>query len=240
MTDADPNLLVSEIARDAEALLTVAAWPDLPAGMAVLPLDGCDYASGKSIGSGHDLALANGCRPGAVAVRVDVAGIVRQAVAADPNYPTVALDVAAMVAEAVAIHEAAHAIVAEPDAEKDIAGAVARVRAAEAAPSRSGADAHCPRWAAAVVALTCRAIRLRPAIERVDREATLRDDLSRYGIDAAAVADALGDVADDARLRELLAAGGDVASRVASACRPQAERQAVIDHRRQRVAAGGI
>ena len=112
MTAADIDLLVGEITRDAEALLAVAAWPDLPAGVALLPLDGRVDAAGASIGSGHDLALANGCRPGAVAVRVDVASIMRQAVTAAPGSPAVALNIAGIVAEAVAIHEAAHAIVA--------------------------------------------------------------------------------------------------------------------------------
>ena len=240
MTAADIDLLVGEITRDAEALLAVAAWPDLPAGVALLPLDGRVDAAGASIGSGHDLALANGCRPGAVALRVDVASIVRQAVIAAPGSTAVALNIAGIVAEAVAIHEAAHAIVAEPDAEHDIAEAIARVKAAEAASSRRGADVHCPRWAAAVWILTNRSIRLRPAHERGGREATMRDDLARYGVDTAAVAEALGDVADEVRLRELLATSGDVARRVACACRPEAERQVVIEHRRQHGAAGAM
>jgi hypothetical protein len=173
-------------------------------------------------------------------VRVDVAGITRQAIAAAPARPTLTLDVARLVAEAVAIHEAAHALVAEPDAQHDIDGAVARVRASEAGPVRCGADAHGPRWAAAVVVLTARAIRLRPAHERGDRQATMRQELTGYGIDAAAVAEALGDVADEVRLRELLVSGGDAAGRVAAACLPEHDRQAAIEHRRQRGAAGRI
>lgn len=243
MSAADIELLVADharrIAADAEALLTVAAWPDLPAGMVVLPLDGCDYAGGMSIGSGHNLALAHGCRPGAVAVRVDVAGAVRTALTAAPDLPAIAVNVAGLVAETVAIHEASHALVADLDAEHDIAGAIARVRAAESATIRCGADAHGPRWAAAVVVLTGRAIRLRPANERHGREDSMRRDLEGYGIDAAAVAAALGDVADEVVLRRLLAAGGDAARRVAAACPPEPERQAVIEHRRRHGAAGG-
>ena len=177
MTAADIDLLAVEITRDAEALLAVAAAPDLPAGMVVLPLDGRDDASGSSLGSGHDLALAHGCRPGAVAVRVDVAGILRTALTAAADRPGIALDVARHAAEQVAIHEAAHALVADLDAENSIAEAIVRVRAADALPSRFGADVHHPRWAAAVVALADRAIRLRPAGERDNLEWWARHDL---------------------------------------------------------------
>ena len=239
MTTADIDLLAVEIARDAEALLAVAAAPDLPAGMVVLPLGGRDNASGSSLGSGHDLALANGCRPGAVAVRVDVAGILRIALTEAADRPGIAIDVARHAAEQLTIHETAHALVADLDSEHNIAEAIARVRAADAMPGRFGADVHCPRWAAAVVALAGRAIPLRPTGEHECLEWFTRNDLERYGIDAAAVAEALGDVADEVRLRELLVADGDAARRVAAVCLPEHERQTVIlEYRRQRVAAG--
>jgi hypothetical protein len=232
MTTTDIDLLAIEITRDAEELLAVAAAPDLPAGMVVLPLGGRDDASGSSLGSGHDLALANGCRPGAVAVRVDVAGILRIALTEAADRPGIAIDVARHAAEQIAIHEAAHALIADLDAERSIAEAVARVRAADARPALRDADVHCPRWAAAVVVLAERAIRLRPAEEREDLEWFARKDLRRYGIEAVAVADALGEVADEVRLRELLAADGDAARRVAAVCLPEHERQAVIlEHR---------
>jgi hypothetical protein len=229
------------IRRDAEALLAVAAWADLPAGLAVLPLTGRPEASGASIGSGHALALANGCRPGAVAVRVNVAGIMRATLTASADDAALGIIVARPMIEAVTVHELAHALVHDPDDTSTAAEAVALVAACDAAALRTGADAHGPRWAAAVVALTRRVIRLRPAHERPALEAVMHADLQAYGLDAAAVAEALGDVADEARLRALLAAGGDVARRVTRACRPDAERQVSInEHRRQHGAAGGV
>jgi hypothetical protein len=229
------------IRRDAEALLAVAAWADLPAGVAVLPLTGRPEASGASIGSGHALALAHGCRPGAVAVRVDVVGIMRAALTASADDAALGILAARPMIEAVAVHELAHALVHDPDDTSTAAEAVALVAACDAAALRTGADAHGPRWAAAVVVLTRRVIRLRPAHERPALKAAMHADLQAYGLDAAAVAEALGEIADEEPLRELLAAGGDVACRVARACPPDAERQASInEHRRQHGAAGGV
>lgn len=237
MTAANRDLLVPEIARAAEELLAVAAAPDLPAGMVVLPLTPGLQANGASIGSGHDLALANGCRPGAVAVKVDVAGIIGLALDADPNHPDLAIADARVVAEQVAIHEVAHALVADLDGEHGVAEAIARVQAAEAMPPRGGADVHHARWAAAYGVLAARAARLRPG----QLKSLVRFELTTlYGIDAVAVAEALGEVADEVSLRELLVVGGAAARRVVAACPPDAERQVVIEHRRQHGAAGGV
>ena len=225
------------IRRDAEALLAVAAWADLPAGAAVLPLIDRPEAGGLSMGSGHLLAVANGCRPGAVAVRVDVAQPLRMAIEAAPDSPDAAVAVVRPIVEGVVVHEAAHALVAVLDAAADADQARQWVAACDALPVRTGADAHGPRWGAAVVVLTRRMIALRPPGEQLDRESLLRADLQNYGLDADAIAEALGDVADEVPLRELLAVGGDVACRVAAACRPEAERQRLIEHRRQHGAA---
>lgn len=243
MTDSQAAQLVGihvpRLIRDAEALLTVAGWPDAPAGVAVLPLADRPDASGSSLGSGHTLAIAHGRRPGAVAVFVDAAGILRPALWAAPESPDYVIGVARQWVEAIAVHELAHAVVAEPDAVLTCdADAAARVAAALKLPPGIGADVHGPRWAAAVVVLTGRAIELRPAHERRGREDAARYDLSRYGFDADAIRDAVGPVAADASLRELLAADGAAARRVAAVCPPVAERQALIDIRRQQGAAG--
>lgn len=225
------------IRRDAEALLAVAAAPDLPAGVAVLPTTGRPDAMGISIGSGHALALAHGCRPGAVAVRVDVAGIMRAALTASADDAALGILAARPTLEAVAVHELAHALVHAPDETSTAAEAIALVAASNAAALRTGADTHGPRWAAAVVVLTGRVIRLRPAHERPALEAAMHADLKNYSIEAPAVAEALGEIADEEPLRALLAAGGDVARRIEAVCLPATERQAVIDKRRQHGAA---
>lgn len=228
------------IARDAGELLTLAAAPDMPAGMAVLPLDGRDAVGGLSVGSGHDLALANGCRPGAVAVLVNVAAILRMSLRIYRERPALGIYCARVVAEQIACHEAAHALVADLDAEHGVAEAVATVQASCSRPIRRGADIHHPRWAAAYAVLAARADRIRP-VGLPGREPLAWLELATvYGIDAGAVAEALGDVADEVSLRSLLVAGGDAARRVAAVCLPDPERQAFIEHRRQHVAAGGV
>ncbi|MEI6239598.1 MAG: hypothetical protein WCR51_04355 [Planctomycetia bacterium] len=225
------------LVRDAEAVLGVAAWADLPAGLSILPMDRAD-ASGSCTGSGHTLAIACGLRPGAVAVRVDVAGILRAAVAAAPFAPDAALDVARTIAEGVAVHEAAHALVSARDTVGSHAEAVAFVAACNRLPLRTGAESHGPVWAAAVVLLSRRVISLRPTGERIAREAYMRADIAGYGLDADAIAEALGPVPDEASVRALLAPGGAVARRVAAVCPGVAEREAFIEQRRQHGAAG--
>jgi hypothetical protein len=229
------------IARDAEALLTVIAPADFPAGVVLLPLNRAD-ASGGCLGSGHALALANGCRPGAVALWVDAAAFVHGFLAALPDEPDVGLDSARVLVEEVALHEAAHALTSRLDGVGGADDATAFVQAAEARPWRHlRPDDHGPAWAAAAVVLHGRAVRRRPARERAARDAAIRDDVECYGFDFAAIADAVGSVPDVASLRELLSPGSDVMRRVAAVCRPEAERATFIEHRRrQRVAGEGI
>jgi len=225
------------IRRDAAALLSVAAWPDLPAGLAVLPLPEMPEAAGLAIGSGHSLALANGGRPGAVAVRVDAAGILRGAIRASRADVATLATVLRPVIESVAVHELAHALTAPRDRAATPTEAAAFVVACGRLPPGRGAAAHCPRWAAAMLLLAGRAARLRPASEHPVIEDMAREHLRAYGFDAAALATALGDVADEVSVRELLAPGGAVAGRVAAVCPPEAEREAFIRNRRSQRAA---
>lgn len=239
MTTADIDRIVGDIIRDCEELLTLAAGPDLPNGVKVLPLDVCrDDAAGANIGSGHSVAVAAGCQPGTVAVMVDVEGTLEAALADEPDRPGFGIENARLLAEVIALHEIAHALVARPDAERGVAEAVAWVKAVKSQPARGDAGVHHPRWAAAFVVLVARADRIRPA-GRPSRWSLTVSELARgYGIDAVAVADALGDVADEVPLRGLLVADGDAARRVAAVCLPEPERQVAInEHRRQRGAA---
>lgn len=227
------------LVRDAEAVLAVAAWADLPAGVAVLPVTRAD-AGGLSFGSGHLMATAHGLPPGAVAVQVDAAGILRLSVAESIENPEVGLKVARQFIEHVAIHEAAHALVAPLDPEVSAAQAKAIVAARVAGPTNEEAACHHPRWAAALVILSRRMLDLRPAAERAVRERIVRADIGHYGLDAAAIDAALGEVDADCSLRELLAPGGAVADRVDAACPSVAERRAFIEHRRSHGAAGEV
>jgi hypothetical protein len=223
--------------RDAEALLAVAAWPDLPAGVAVLPLYAIPEAAGISVGSGHALAIANGRRPGAVAVRVDAAGILRAAFRASGADAAAVVMALRPVIESVAVHELAHALTKPRDPVATPTEAAEFVAASLRLPLGTGAAAHCPRWAAAMLLLADRAARLRPAHERPAVKTLAREHLQWYGFDPAAVAEALGDVSDEASVRELLAPGGAAARRLAAACQPEPEREAVIRNRRSHGAA---
>jgi hypothetical protein len=222
---------------DAESLLAVAAWADLPAGIALLPATRGDVG-GLSVGSGHLLAVAHELPPGAVAVQVDARGILRLSFAEAIENPEVGLKVARQFIEHVAIHEAAHALVAPLDPAASATEAKAIVAARVAGPTNDEAACHHPRWAAALVILSRRIVGLRPAAERAARERVARADVGHYGLDADAIDAALGEVDADCSLRELLAPGGAVADRVAAACPAVAERRAYIEHRWPHGAAG--
>jgi hypothetical protein len=233
-------LHVPRMIRDAEALLAVVAGRDVPGGVAVLTRDGRPDAAGLSIGSGHALALANGCRPGAIAVNVEVGRLLRNTLEASLDDCFAGLYVARMVVEHVAVHELAHALTREPDAVDSVAVARAMIAAARKRPRKAGAASHTPAWAAALVILTGRAVRARPSHERPSRLANVQDDLALHGFDADAVADAVGLVPDDASVREALAPSGAVLRRLAAVVPAEAERQALIEQCRQHGAAGCV
>lgn len=230
------NIVAKQLPRliaDAESLLTVAAWPDLPAGLRIINCAGSRLA-GFCDGSGHRLAEAHGFRPGAVAVAVAAEDALRVALEWWPDELPDALGEAGVMVEAVAAHELAHALVAVPDADlrpgeadilRRLPAAVGTIASNDSS-ERTARD-HGPAWAAALVVLYRRCMRHRPWsrrrwAERLDRE------LRGYGIDADAVAAAVGDVADDAVLREILAPQGVIAARVADAIPDAATRARLI------------
>lgn len=239
----------ARIRRKAGHLLSMVAVADLPAGLVVLPMSRPD-AAGLATGSGHRLATACGFPPGTVAVQVDAeAGVLTAAQAAEaavaeaaaaqaaPFAIEQAIEIVRPIFEQIAVHEAAHVLVADLDAAADAEEAQAWIEACHRLPGDGGPVSHGPRWGAAVVILGRRVIDRQHPAERANYGRLVRDDLARYGLDADAIAEALGHVADWVPLRSLLARGGDVARRIEAVCLPVAERQAVIDKRRQHGAA---
>jgi hypothetical protein len=223
---------LSRLIADAESLLTVAARRDLPAGLRVIDCAGGRLAGG-CLGSGHRLARAHGFRPGAVAVMVAAEHRLRFMLDLwDDNLPA-ALGEAALAIEAVAAHEVAHALVADPDAELQPgeAEALRRLPAAVAAPRATPAERtardHGAAWAAGLVILAERC-RQHRGWARHRWPAVIADDLRSVGIAHDAVADALGDVGDELPLRHLLAPGAGLVARVAEAVPPEHERARLI------------
>jgi hypothetical protein len=150
----------------------------------------------------------------------------------------IAIAEAAVVIEAVAAHEVAHALVADIDAElrpgeadilRQLPVAVGTVAVRDSA-QRTARD-HGAAWAAGIVILSGRCRQYRPGARHRWQE-LLEEDLRAVGIDAQAVADAVGDVADELPLRELLAAGGMIAARVAEAIPDETQRAALIASQR--------
>lgn len=224
---------------DAESLLTVAAHADLPAGLRIVPMPPGRLA-GFSLDSGHRLARAHGFRPGAVAVAVAAEGYLRDLLELWPDDTATGLAEAALYVEFVAAHELSHALSHEPDGdlrdgEADILRLLPEAAATIERPSDHERTAlhHGARWAAGLVILAGRCARYRPGARH--RWPRLLDvDLRRVGIDAQAVADAVGDVADGVSLRELLAAGGTIVAAVAEAIPDETTRARLIaEHRNE-------
>jgi hypothetical protein len=227
----------SGIARNAAALVSVAAWADAPEGVAVLAEAVPRSRLGSCVGSGHLLARAAGCRAGVIAVRVDVAGIIAGEVDALPDDLDGAVAFAAILAECVACHEVAHAIMQRRDAplaDGQLGEWFERVKARPIRPHEPAVEAghHDARWAATNAILQRRAAALRPACQRRCRELFLRDDLATYGHDLDAILDAVGSVDESRCLGELLAVEGDASRRLADIAAPDATRAAIIEQRR--------
>ena len=208
------NIVAKQLGRivaDAESLLAVAAWADLPAGLRIIDCAGGRLAGG-CLGSGHRLARAHSFRPGAVAVMVAAEYRLRFMLELwDDNLPA-ALGEAALAIEAVAAHELAHALVADPDdpeLQPGEAEALRRLPAAVAAPRATPAERtardHDAAWAAGLVILAERCRRHR-GWARHRWPVVIADDLRSVGIDHEAVAEALGHVGHELPLRCLLAA----------------------------------
>jgi hypothetical protein len=223
------------IIADAEALLAVAAWRDLPAGLRIIDIVGRRLC-GFCVGSGHRFAQAHGCREGVAAVAVATEEALRHSIKLWADDLSAALGEAALIIEYVAAHEAAHAIVANIDADLQPGQAdiLRKMAATGTATVKKSAEQtvrdHPPSWAAAVAILSRRCSQYRPRARHRWPE-VLRSDLEAVGIDAQAVAEAVGDVGDEQPLRALLAAGGNIVCRVAAACSSDADRVAILEGR---------
>lgn len=223
------NIVVRQavrIARDAEALVSVAAHRDFPEGLAILePPSGT--AEAFTIGSGHLLAVALGCRRRGAAVVVNVAELLRGALHTyGVHEPAVAVYAAGVDAEAAAIHEAAHAAVAPLDDLGDH-DRLARVALAARGPDQSFVPEpwlrmHGPTWAVAYAAIAARAIRFRPR-SADDLRDFIAADMHAHGCDPAALAEAAAAIPPDACLRRM-AADGELLAIGAAAVLPDAER----------------
>lgn len=234
------NIVARQLPRliaDAEALMRSAAWRDLPRGCRIIDIPSGALA-GFCSGSGHRFAQAHGCRPGAVAVAVAAEDALRVALKQWPDELPTALGEAGCMIEFVGAHELAHALVADIDAElqPDVADILRRLPVAVGTfTGNTGSDRtardHGERWAAGLVILSRRCREYRPRARHRWPE-LLAHDLRAVGIDAEAVEDAVGDVADEMPLREILAPQGAVAVRVAEAIPNEATRARLIAERR--------
>jgi hypothetical protein len=224
---------------DAEALLNVAAWCDLPAGCRIIDIEGARLGGvdggilgGVALGTGHRLADAHGFRHGAVAVGVAAECLLRRSLGTVDEL-TIAVGEAAALIEFVAAHELAHALVADRDIE-------ASVEALRALPQVTGGfqslgirrrvRSHPPRWAAALVIVAERCMGYRPRARHRWRD-HIDADLLAVGIDAEALTAAVGDVPADEPLRDLLADGSPLVRRVDAACPHDNERVQIIKER---------
>lgn len=230
------NIVKRQLVRlvaDAEFLLTVAAHADLPAGLRIVNVAGGSLL-GFSLRSGHGFAQAHGFRPGAVAVGVAGETILRSRLKVYGDDLDDALWSAGLRIEYVAAHELAHALACrtidcdpQPVDVKAMRLLPESVDTMPPTPASQTAAAHGVPWAAALVILVKRCQRLRP-YSRPRWADLMEGDLRAVGIDAQAVADAVGDVADEQPLRPLLAPGAALVARVAEAIPSEAERAALI------------
>lgn len=233
LTDNIVRRQLPRLIADAEALMRSAAWRDLPAGCRIIDIPS-GALGGFCSGSGHRFAEAHGCRPGAVAVAVAAGDALRVALERWPDEVTVALGEAGCMLEYVTAHELAHALVADIDGELQPGQADILRRLPVAVGTFTGntgsdrtARDHGERWAAGLVILSRRCRQCRPGARH--RWAELLDhDLRDVGIDAQAVALAVGDVADELPLRQLLAPDAAIVARVAEAIPDEATRARLI------------
>lgn len=227
-------LLAPRMIRDAEALVGTVAWPDCPDGIAVI--ESADRSRAAfSLGSGHLLAQAIGCRRRPTAVIVGTAARVRDALAFHGMQAAdAALDAARADVEVTSLHEAAHALVAALDAPADevTVEAAGRVYSAPASdePIARRVKSHGAAWAGAYAVLVARAIRFRPRIA-ADLLDEVRRDFHEYGLDHDRIAAAVAAVPAEARLRELATDTGFLA-RVLAVMPTDAERIAAIEKMR--------
>lgn len=238
--DRRTAIIVPAVVADAEALMTVLAAPDEPAGIRLVHLTTPGF-HGLCRGSGHAVAEAYGLSGAAVMVAFEES--VRRWVAAFSNPEElwrydrareVAIDHAGFEVEKTAAHEVAHALVAELD--KPLAGeseadAIRGLSNGSFAPfpaDREAAD-HNAAWSAAVAIIYTRAAKYRPKMRDYWAKA-IDYEGRKYGFDMEAVAKLVARVPEDEPLRPLLRDPIFLA-RIEHAIPPASERAAAIAKR---------
>lgn len=196
------NANVERLALNAAALVRAASPGDWPGGFVVVPERLPPRIHGLACGTGAEVAELYRLRPGVRAVLLDVWKL-----AADPTDPSPA-EVARV--ERLALHEAAHALVAQPKAHNTDAVDGALVAAGDtvlAYPAEKVAAQHGPRWAMAFWLLGHRAAAYRPRTgEQLRRTVAL--ELEVYGYPPADLEQLARGVEVDTPLAARLAKGG--------------------------------
>lgn len=219
--EADTAALVDAAlpaAREAvDRLLSAVAWADEPSGVRIVPV-APKGTWGLAKGSGHCAAIVEGYG-GGVAVYVQARGLLgrwlaragdmnRRGSAAAVRWRSEIGNVGTVEMMYVAIHEVAHTLAAARDTIPPTSADMARCRDVVSQPYSITAAAdiawHGPAWAAAYAIMLHRAC----IVRETDAELLAlfaAHDAAGYGIDLAAVLDAVGPVEPDAPIRPLLA-----------------------------------
>jgi hypothetical protein len=196
------NASVDRLVLNAAALVRVASPGDWPGGFVVVPERLPAGIHGLACGTGAEVAELYRLRPGVRAVLVDVWKL-----ATDPADATPAEVVRV---ERLALHEAAHAMVATPKGYNPDAVDGALVAAGDtvlAYPAEKVAAQHGPRWAMAFWLLGHRAAAYRAHTGEQLRR-TVRYELQVYGYPPADLEQLARGVDGDTPLAARLAKGG--------------------------------
>lgn len=258
--DAALDALIVSAVADTESLLGVVAWPDEPDGVRIVELT-APTVWGLCSGSGHGFARAHGFPAGAAvmvaawriaALHADAAADTARQLMADLRVPATAAGrlvarcrdsgctMATVAIEHTAAHELAHALAADLDADlddaranalRDLPATFSRVEAPEISAAHHG-----PAWAAAAAIIYGRCQRIRAAVAGKWAALSLAE-FPRYGMQYAAVAEAVAVVADDTPIRSLLR-DRDFMARVEAVVPTCDERVALIARRRDTAPTG--
>jgi hypothetical protein len=258
--DAALDELIARAVPDAESLLGVVAWPDEADGVRIVELT-APTVWGLCSGSGHLFARAHGFPAGAAvmvaarriaALHVDAAADTAQQLLADLRVPAAAAGwlvarcrdsgctMATVAIEHTAAHELGHALAADVDADiddaranalRDLPTSFSRVETPEISAAHHG-----PAWAAAAAIIYGRCQRIRAAVAGKWAALSLAE-FPRYGMQYAAVAEAVAVVADDTPIRSLLR-DRDFMARVEAVVPTCDQRVAMIARRRDTAPTG--
>ena len=217
----DPAALVDAAlpaAREAaDRLLSAVAWADEPSGVRIVPASP-PGTWGLAKGSGHCSAIAAGYG-GGVAVYVAAPTLIGRwtshagemdefGPAAAARWQASLVNVGTVNVLQLGLHEVAHALVAARDTIPPTSADIERTRelASQSYSITAAADIawHTPAWALAYSLLLHRAVMVREADAELLALFTAHD-AAGYGIDLAAVMEAVGPVEPDAPIRPLVA-----------------------------------